>query len=125
VSFASSSYYCAGESGRNTLIATYNWTIIDGGKDPNCAVLSVSDNYLELSVKAYPNPTQGSFTIQLGEPSENITIRITNALGQIIKEASYSNQETINLNIDGAKGLYFLYIQNEKGLIKHLNILKK
>jgi len=117
------SSYCNGEAARTILTDNpNNWLIRDGGK--NCT-LSVSDNHLELSMKAYPNPTSGAFIIQLGEVNKNIKIRIINALGQVIKEANYSNQKTINLNIDGAKGLYFLYIQNGEGLSKYLNIIKK
>ncbi|MCD4759993.1 hypothetical protein K8R33_03830, partial [archaeon] len=38
------SQYCLGESARNdTLIGTYSWSITDGGKDPTCDVVPVTN----------------------------------------------------------------------------------
>lgn len=62
------------------------------------------------NVKVYPNPTNGSFNIELNETSD---VLITNCLGQKVSE--YKNENgTLNIRLEHLnKGIYFVSINEE------------
>ncbi len=85
---------------------------------------TLSNNQFDLDqVSIYPNPAQGSFTIEAPFTSET-TIRIYNALGQeMIKRTSSDRQ----INIDGnslKNGLYIVKIINGNQEISKKLIMK-
>ena len=74
-----------------------------------CFITKVEEVVAPKANTIYPNPTSGSFNIELAEESN---ISIFNALGQVVRhlEKAAGNQQ-IDLN-DAPKGLYFVRIQN-------------
>jgi len=78
----------------------------------------IRDNLMQ-KLTVYPNPTNGHITIVLdaGNVNEH-TICLTNILGQKIV-SSQLNAEKINLDLSKycSKGIYFLQLLNDKGII--------
>ncbi|OQA05199.1 MAG: hypothetical protein BWY67_02177 [Bacteroidetes bacterium ADurb.Bin397] len=74
---------------------------------------------------AYPNPSNGNFTVQL--PFENletgITLRISNSLGAIVFERKITSQlHTVNLtDVEFANGIYTISAMNLQE-VHHLKI---
>ena len=60
---------------------------------------------------AYPNPTQGQITIDLGETQPKIEVIITNISGQKIQESTFYNTPIISVEIDAEPGLYQIEIR--------------
>ena len=59
-----------------------------------------------VSMKVYPNPTQGSFTLELNQESD---VNIFNAVGQLVK--NYKSVKDLNVNL--AAGIYFVQAGNQ------------
>jgi len=73
------------------------------------------------NVNVYPNPTNGNVTIELGDFT-NVSVKVTNLIGEVIYEDHKISNSTYNLYIEEAAGLYFVEISNEnnKEVIKLL-----
>lgn len=72
-------------------------------------VLSVEDQIL-TSTNIYPNPTQDQVTLQFGQPVAEATVIISNVLGQEIARRNVTNENEINLELEGSAGLYFVTV---------------
>jgi hypothetical protein len=74
-----------------------------------CYITKVEEVVAPKANAIYPNPTSGSFNIELAEES-NVTV--FNALGQVVRhlEKAAGNQQ-IDLS-EAPKGLYFVRIQS-------------
>lgn len=59
----------------------------------------------------YPNPSEGEFTIELGE--EPSTVTVYNSIGQVVyQQNDLSGTRTMNLNLN--PGMYFVNVRSEK-----------
>ena len=77
-----------------------------------CIVTKIEEGLASRGNALYPNPTSGSFTIELAEESN---VNIYNMLGQnVMCQSSISGRQQINLE-NAPKGLYFVQIQSENG----------
>jgi PKD domain/Secretion system C-terminal sorting domain len=68
-------------------------------------------------ISIYPNPTTRHITIDLGTTQTNVTATLTNSLGQVVISKNYNSTNSINLNIDAPKGIYFLRLETDKAVI--------
>lgn len=59
-----------------------------------------------IAMKVYPNPANGSFTMELNQESD---VNIFNAVGQLVK--SYKNVKDLNVNLKA--GIYFVQAGNQ------------
>jgi hypothetical protein len=79
--------------------------------------LSVQDG-LNKYVQLYPNPNNGQFVLNVQLPSaSNITITITNALGQMVKQMNeiHSSGNTYQLDLSSfGSGLYMVKVSTDK-----------
>lgn len=80
---------------------------------------SVSNNYL-LS-RLYPNPSKGSYHLELDKIYKNVRLEIRNMSSQLIWKQDYSMLKETNININKPAGVYMLYIkQDEQTQVKKL-----
>ncbi len=71
------------------------------------ATATVKQNISGVSI--YPNPTQGSFTINItSSNNEQASLVITNVLGEVVKEVSVSTNKAQVVNLNAATGIYLL-----------------
>jgi photosystem II stability/assembly factor-like uncharacterized protein len=68
----------------------------------------------------FPNPTNGSFSIDLGEVYQAVTITITNLNGKLIQSKTYNESQLMNLKLEQPTGVYLLKIEsgNKKAIIR-------
>lgn len=86
--------------------------------------LGVNEYESELIVKAYPNPTNENFTIDLGKEYDTIQLTIRNILGQEVHNKNYKSSRFLDLQLTEENGIYFIEIvSNNKSVI--LKIIKK
>lgn len=71
---------------------------------------------LETKLNIYPNPTTGSLRVDLLENSTNNTITIFDALGKQIITQKFNASTSIDLS-SHRKGMYYISIATEKGII--------
>ena len=104
---------------------TYSFTNADGCDSTVVVNLTVNEivgvNETLSNVNVYPNPTNGNVTIELGDLT-NVSVKVTNLIGEVIYEDHKISNSTYNLYIEEAAGLYFVEISNEnnKEVIKLL-----
>jgi hypothetical protein len=88
------------------------------------AAIGVIDNSENVKMSIYPNPNNGVFTLKVATTSVNeLVIKVTNLQGQVVfSKNNFDNvayvQEQIDLS-NNAKGLYFVNVTSEKGIITH------
>lgn len=80
----------------------------------------------EMSVlKFHPNPSSGKITIDVSAVSEYITVIQRSLLGQEIKRNQVSNASSIQMDIVGVSGIYFIEVQLPNQHTEILKIIKK
>ncbi len=89
------------------------------------AILGVVKNNFGPSLSAYPNPTNGKFTINLGESFSEINLTITNVLGQLVSSSKYKNQQKLEIEINGAAGIYLATVKTVEGKQATIKIIKE
>lgn len=77
----------------------------------NTSVLN--NGIISDQINIYPNPSDGSFTVDLGQPNDIKEIRLTNMIGNIVFRKQISNQNKVNIdNLPG--GAYIFTIINKE-----------
>ncbi len=65
------------------------------------------------NVQVYPNPTTKMVSINFPQQFKKLAVTVVTILGQIVHEQTFTNLSKINLDINGAKGIYFVNVVNE------------
>ncbi len=84
----------------------------------DCHLLVISgvfDHSFSPVPDIYPNPTAGKLKIDLGKTYENITVSVTNLVGQVVATEYFEVTAAADLNIPGGRGLYFVSIHSADG----------
>ena len=68
----------------------------------------------------YPNPTDGNFSVNLGDVYENSEVLITDLSGKLIDSKTMTQSQTLNLSIEEPAGIYIVSIQagDKKAVIR-------
>ena len=75
------------------------------------------------TIKLYPNPTNGIYTIDLGEDHSLVEVEITTSIGQIISNEAFVDIKQIDGNLSGPTGVYLVKITLDN--IQFINLLIK
>lgn len=79
-----------------------------------CNTVSVEETavYTNHDVQVYPNPSDGTFNLQL--PEQNAVVTITGINGKLIKRIVAKQEKNIILELsDAQKGIYLVHIKDE------------
>lgn len=94
-----------------------------GDKDDNCRgeldfwIVEIEPSYLNNQsfttneIAVFPNPTSRNLTIDLNKFQDEISIKVTNILGENINTKKYFNVSTIDLEIENSSGIYFITLE--------------
>ncbi|MBA6152058.1 T9SS type A sorting domain-containing protein [Gelidibacter maritimus] len=89
----------------------------------NDEVMSVPEvNQPEFAL--YPNPTTSNFTIELGKEYSNVSIQILDMLGTVISSTNYKFVKSIEAQINGPTGTYFVNVGTSEGFSKSFKFIK-
>lgn len=91
----------------------------------NFTLTNTQDIQDATKIQAYPNPTTGQLTVDLGQYYNTIQIQVSNITGQVVQELSFDKQQQLNLDLKGVSGVYFLQLHNENGYLGSLKIVKE
>jgi hypothetical protein len=100
------------ESGSYYVIVTKNGCT-DESDCQSITVLGTEDFSL-ATTKIYPNPNNGSFTLAFGTQLSNATVNVKDLLGKTVYSTQTSGDKH-NIQLNEAKGIYFVSIQTEQG----------
>jgi len=86
--------------------------------------LGIHENDFDNTLLAYPNPTDGIITIDLGNTYKDIAVTIKNILGQEVNKLSSGNKSKLQLSTPEAAGVYFVELNagNKRAVLK---VIKK
>ena len=84
---------------------------IDNVIFPPLTVITDIKEEKSITSAIYPNPTEGEFTIELGEDSSTVTIY--NGIGQVVYQRSGLNG-TQTMSLDLNPGMYFVNIRSDR-----------
>jgi len=77
------------------------------------------------NLAVYPNPTDGNFTIDMGQNYDQIIVQITNSLGQVVQNAVYTERQLIDIQLDEESGIYFVETITGEGLSSKIKLVIK
>lgn len=86
---------------------------------------NTQNQYLQSTVSIFPNPTNGNFTIDLGETYQDVQIEIYSLDGKMVANQTVNNQQQINAKIDAIAGLYQVKITTEKGVVNKMIFINR
>lgn len=90
----------------------------------NCGTAGLEDFESALNISIYPNPTNGDFSIDLGETIQSLTIYITDITGKEVYSNGYNSKQKVNLNLNDSPGVYFVTIEAD-GVQSKYKLVKK
>ena len=73
---------------------------------------AITENLINQEYLVYPNPTDGDFSIDLGETYQTVSISITDLSGKLIQSKNYNESQLVNLSLEEPVGVYLLIIES-------------
>ena len=79
---------------------------------PSCS--AGTNNPLVIQpIRIYPNPNTGSFTIEIENPANDVSIEIFKLLGKLVKTVETSASKSIyEIDLNSARGMYWVRVKN-------------
>jgi hypothetical protein len=62
------------------------------------------------TIKIFPNPTKRDLNIQFEKAVDQVKVELRNNIGQLVQEQNFTHSQSLNLQINGAAGIYFLKV---------------
>ena len=94
-------------------------TLCNSGNSDN-----IADNTIGDILSVYPNPTSGTFVIDLGKTCHDVYIEVFTTTGQKIIDRYYYKIKTARLKIDDLSGLYLININSSEGRSAIMKVIK-
>ena len=85
--------------------------------------VGLKENNLEIEISAFPNPTNGTVTIQLPKVEETVEVILYDPSGRTIEKHHFENSQELNLELESAKGTYILEVVT-KDYSKQIQLIK-
>ena len=100
-------------------IVNYNGCV-DTSACYTVSIVAIIANDFGNRLLIYPNPSDGDFTIDLGNTNESIIVKSTDLNGKLIETNYYKTTQLLHLKIEEPAGVYLLIIEsgNKKAVIR-------
>ena len=103
--------YTASSSGEYAVAVTSNGCV-DTSSCYTVTVVSTIEYDLGDAFKIYPNPTDGNYSIELGENDQPVLITITSLSGEVIQSKTYNEGPLLNLKLEEPAGVYLISVES-------------
>jgi len=87
--------------------------------------LGVTENSFSDTFKGYPNPTNGKFSIDFNETHKSLNVVLYAITGKLLQTKNVENASQIQLDINGAAGIYILKITGSNGANSFMKVVKR
>jgi len=87
-------------------------------------ILGVVSNEFGTSLKLFPNPAQGKFTVAFGVLFPEIQLTVTSISGKVVYSSTFENTDQIDLNLNINAGLYFVNLSSPDGKSATIKFMK-
>jgi len=77
--------------------------------------VGLDENQFVNNVSAYPNPNNGSFTLNLGQIINRGEVQLLDLQGRMIQSITIENTQEIEMNITQNPGVYIVKLSTERG----------
>ncbi len=112
ISGATSQSYTATVNGNYAVIVTDN-QCSETSTCYSVTTVGTTENEFDDRLLLFPNPTNGEFSIDMGQKYNKATVTIMDLTGRLILSNTYSNNQLLNLNLNAPSGIYVLIVQSE------------
>ncbi|MPM05072.1 hypothetical protein SDC9_51356 [bioreactor metagenome] len=99
-------------TGTNNLTSAGEWDIFVHKMSPAPSTAEVTENTFGDKFMVYPNPTDGNFSIDLGNVYQNTTISIFDVNGKLIETKSFSQTQIADMSMAAPAGVYLLKVNS-------------
>ena len=85
------------------------------------AVTGIADySYTIGNTLVYPNPSNGKYTIDLGEIINKVDLTVTDVYGRLVEKKNISSTQLFDIEINQAAGIYFIHLMydDKKDIVK-------
>ncbi len=89
-----------------------NGSCVDTSVCASVTTVGIVENNFGNKLLLYPNPTDGNFSIDLGETYQTVSISITDLSGKLIQSKKYNDSQLVNLSLEEPAGVYLLIIES-------------
>jgi hypothetical protein len=123
----------SGEAGQSIDLTTlgdgyYSVIVTDNGcsDTSNCVqvVFFGLEQITHNEFALFPNPTSGSFSIQLEKVNSQVQLQIIDLNGKVVLSESFFNTQTISdIYFNGEAGIYMITLTDESGLVKRSQLI--
>lgn len=72
--------------------------------------VGIMENTASSGLRLYPNPANGSFTINLGSVYEDVDVTISDVFGRTISTNTFNKEQVLNFNLQEPAGVYFVSV---------------
>lgn len=87
--------------------------------------VSISESTLIQKIKAYPNPTSGTFTIDLGNEYAATKVEIFSLVGQLLDTENYTHLQLLQIEMPIIAGVYFVQVRFPNGESATIKMIKE
>jgi hypothetical protein len=109
---ATSQSYTATIDGDYAVIVTNNGCS-DTSECYTVIIIGIVENDFKNGLVIFPNPTDGNFSIDLGDNHQSVNITISDLNGKTIQSKTYFDTQFIDLKLEESSGIYLLMIETE------------
>ncbi len=88
------------------------------------SVIGIVENEIMFSI-VYPNPTKGEIHVALAKSYEQVTARILDVTGKLVREEIFAQTGAFDLSFEGTTGFYILEIRTSENEWSKTKILKQ
>ena len=110
---ATSQSYTATANGDYAVIVTNSTQCSDTSACYSVTTVATIENQFGNSLQLFPNPTNGKFSIDMGENYNKTIVTIMDLNGKRIQSNIYNNSQLLNLELKEPSGVYLLIVEAE------------
>ena len=108
---------------------TFGVEIFDGSCTTMSMCLTIEGiGFTEKSnsyIRVYPNPSTGSYLIDLGAEYAEVKMDVTSVTGQVMLQKNYFNTQKLEIDLDAKPGIYILALHFGNGEDHNIRLFKK
>jgi hypothetical protein len=109
----------------NYAVIINNGNCVDTSVCNIITVVGIAENESNANFTLFPNPTSENISIQFKNDQAFVKVRLISIIGQELKSQSFQNTKLIDYTIEQTKGVYFIEVTNNEGIVSLKRISKQ